>query len=44
MAMEFLYLSRADVESLALSMAEIVKVVEEGFRLKGLGQIGRAHV
>lgn len=36
--MEFLYLSRADVESLALSMAEIVKVVEEGFRLKGLGQ------
>ena len=33
-----LYLTRADIESLALSMADIIPVVEEGFRHKGLGE------
>lgn len=32
------YLSRADVESLGVGMAQIIAAVEEGFRLKGLGQ------
>lgn len=36
--MTFLYLSRADVESLNIPLPEIIAVVEEGFRLKGLGQ------
>lgn len=36
--MTFLYLSRADVESLNITLPEIIAVVEEGFRLKGLGQ------
>lgn len=36
--MELLYLSRAEVEGLALPMTEIIRVVEEGFRRKGLGQ------
>src|SRR5512140_2080318 len=36
--MEILYLSRADVESLSLSMKEVLQSVEEGFRAKGLGQ------
>jgi ornithine cyclodeaminase/alanine dehydrogenase-like protein (mu-crystallin family) len=36
--MSLLYLSRADVESLSLGLPEIIAVVEEGFRLKGLGQ------
>lgn len=33
-----LYLSRADVESLQITLPEIFAAVEEGFRLKGLGQ------
>jgi ornithine cyclodeaminase/alanine dehydrogenase-like protein (mu-crystallin family) len=33
-----LYLSRADVESLNITLPQIIEVVEEGFRLKGLGQ------
>lgn len=32
------YLCRADVESLGIGMAQIIDAVEEGFRLKGLGQ------
>ena len=32
-----LYLTRADIESLAIPMAEIIPVVEDGFRRKGLG-------
>ncbi len=36
--MHLLYLSRADVESLAVSMTQVIAAVEEGFRLKGLGQ------
>jgi ornithine cyclodeaminase/alanine dehydrogenase-like protein (mu-crystallin family) len=36
--MNFLYLSRAAVESLNLSMSQIIAVVEEGFRRKGLGE------
>ncbi len=36
--MDIRYLSRADVEGLAISMAEVIEVVEEGFRLKGMGQ------
>lgn len=36
--MNFLYLSRADVESLEIPMSRIIEVVEEGFRRKGLGQ------
>lgn len=32
------YLSRADVESLALGMDRVIEAVETGFRLKGLGQ------
>lgn len=36
--MEIRYLSRSDVASLAISMAEVIEVVEEGFRLKGMGQ------
>jgi ornithine cyclodeaminase/alanine dehydrogenase-like protein (mu-crystallin family) len=34
---ELLYLSRADVEGLNLSMAEVLAAVDEGFRLKGRG-------
>ena len=36
--MNLLYLSRADVESLQIGLPAIIAVVEEGFRLKGLGQ------
>ncbi|HCU33911.1 MAG TPA: peptide transporter [Armatimonadetes bacterium] len=36
--MELRYLSRADVESLCISMADIIAVVEEGFRRKGMGE------
>ncbi|MCE5239072.1 ornithine cyclodeaminase family protein [bacterium] len=36
--MNLLYLSRADVESLNIGLPAIIEVVEEGFRLKGLGQ------
>ena len=35
---ELLYLSRADVERLELSMRAVVDAVEEGFRLKGSGE------
>jgi ornithine cyclodeaminase/alanine dehydrogenase len=36
--MQLLYLSRADVEGLGVSMKDVLQVVEEGFRLKGLNQ------
>lgn len=36
--MQIRYLSRADVESLAVPMADIIEVVEEGFRRKGMGE------
>lgn len=36
--MNFLYLSRAEVEGLNLPMSRVIDVVEEGFRRKGLGQ------
>jgi len=32
------YLSRGDVESLGISMAEVIEGVEEGFRRKGMGE------
>ncbi|MBU0607715.1 MAG: hypothetical protein KKI08_07490, partial [Armatimonadetes bacterium] len=37
-AMNLLYLSRAEVESLNIGLPAVIEVVEEGFRLKGLGQ------
>lgn len=37
--MEILYLSRADVEELRLTMAEIIAVVEAAFRDQALGQV-----
>jgi len=36
--MNLLYLSRADVENLSIGLPAVIEVVEEGFRLKGLGQ------
>jgi len=36
--MELLYLSKADVEHLQVSMGEVLEAVDEGFRLKGLGK------
>jgi ornithine cyclodeaminase/alanine dehydrogenase len=36
--MELLYLSRKDVEGLGISMKEVLEVVDQGFRLKGLGK------
>lgn len=36
--MELLYLSRKDVEDLGITMKEVLKVVEHGFCLKGLGK------
>lgn len=36
--MQLLYLSRADVESLQVPLGSVIEAVEEGFRLKGLGQ------
>lgn len=36
--MELLYLSRADVESLGMTMGEVVEAVDNGFRLKGQGK------
>jgi ornithine cyclodeaminase/alanine dehydrogenase len=36
--MELLYLSRKDVEDLGITMKEVLKVVNHGFRLKGLGK------
>lgn len=36
--MNLLYLSRSDVESLAIPMSEIIAAVETGFRLKGMGE------
>jgi alanine dehydrogenase len=36
--MELLYLSRNDVEGLGISMKEVLDVVDQGFRLKGLGK------
>jgi len=37
-SMELRYLSRADVESLKMSMKEVLEAVENGFRLKGQGK------
>lgn len=39
MSLEFLYLSRADVESVDMPMAEVVAAVEEVLREKGLGRV-----
>jgi len=36
--MELLYLSRGNVEALGISMKEVLQVVDQGFRLKGLGK------
>lgn len=36
--MSLLYLSRADVEGLGVAMPQVIQAVEEGFRLKGLGE------
>ncbi len=36
--MEIIYLSRSAVESLGMTMAEVLEAVENGFRLKGLGR------
>jgi ornithine cyclodeaminase/alanine dehydrogenase-like protein (mu-crystallin family) len=36
--MDLLYLSRRDVEELGVSMKEVLAVVDDGFRLKGLGK------
>jgi alanine dehydrogenase len=36
--MELIYLSRRDVEDLGMSMAEVLPIVDQGFRLKGLGK------
>ncbi len=36
--MELLYLSRKDVEGLGITMKEVVEVVDNGFRLKGMGK------
>ena len=36
--MEILYLSRRDVESLEISMKEVLKAVDHGFLLKGVGK------
>jgi ornithine cyclodeaminase/alanine dehydrogenase len=36
--MELLYLSRNDVEGLGISMKEVVGVVDNGFKLKGMGK------
>ena len=38
MRMEILYLSRQDVEGLEIGMKEVIEVVDQGFRLKGLGR------
>jgi ornithine cyclodeaminase/alanine dehydrogenase-like protein (mu-crystallin family) len=39
MSLEFLYLSRADVEAVGMSMADVVAAVEEVLREKGLGRV-----
>ena len=36
--MEILYLSRRNVEDLGMTMNEVLEVVDNGFRLKGLGK------
>lgn len=36
--MEVLYLSRQDVEGFDISMREVLEIVDQGFRLKGLGK------
>ena len=36
--MELVYLSRQDVESLGMSMREVIDALDNGFRLKGLGK------
>jgi len=36
--MELLSLSRRDVEELGISMREVLKVVDHGFRLRGLSK------
>jgi ornithine cyclodeaminase/alanine dehydrogenase len=38
MKLELLYLSRKEVEDLGVSMKEVIAVVDNGFRLKGLGK------
>jgi len=38
LSMEMVYLSRADVEALGMTMKEVLKAVDNGFRLKGLGK------
>jgi ornithine cyclodeaminase/alanine dehydrogenase len=38
MIVELMYLSRSAVESLGMTMAEVLKEVDNGFRLKGLGK------
>jgi alanine dehydrogenase len=35
----FLYLSRSDIATIALEMGDVVAAVEEGFRLKGSGDV-----
>jgi ornithine cyclodeaminase/alanine dehydrogenase len=36
---EIIYLSRKDVESIGLSMKEVLGILDNGFRLKGLGMV-----
>ena len=36
--MELVYLSRRDVEDVGMTMAEVLEVLDGGFRLKGLGK------
>ncbi|MCK4276406.1 MAG: ornithine cyclodeaminase family protein [Phycisphaerae bacterium] len=36
--MELVYLSRADVEALEMSMKDVLQAVDNGFRLKGMGK------
>jgi alanine dehydrogenase len=36
--MELIYLSRRDVEDVGMTMAEVLEVLDGGFRLKGLGK------
>lgn len=39
--MPLLFLSQEDVIKLGISMKEVIDAVEEGFRLKGLGQVDK---
>jgi ornithine cyclodeaminase/alanine dehydrogenase-like protein (mu-crystallin family) len=38
MVLEMIYLSRADIESIKMTMKEVLDAVDNGFRLKGLGK------